>query len=218
MELHQIEVCLDSSDPQMRMKAIAHLKNHTPDVVVPLLKRRMYDQEFMIRSFVAMGLGFQRSEEGFQLLVQMIETDRDPNVRAQAANSLSKFGDLAIPHLMTLFKRDVHWLVRQSILAAMEGLEHPDSLLQLCLWGLESDNLQVKLAAIANLGALSVTSMAETALTVLLSLAVDRDAEVRAQVARVLRGFDAPQAQAALFELRQDGDYRVVAATLEGLL
>ncbi len=73
MELHQIETYLDSPNPQNRMKAITELRHYEPVLVVPLLKRRMYDQEFVIRSFVAMGLGDQQTDEAFELLVNLIE-------------------------------------------------------------------------------------------------------------------------------------------------
>jgi hypothetical protein len=165
-----------------------------------------------------MGLGFQRSEEGFQALVQLIDCDRDPNVRAQAANSLSKYGEQSLPRLLHLFQQDSHWLVRQSILAALEGMDRPDALLQLCQWGIEGKNLEVQLAAIANLGELQGTPQAEAALTTLLSLATNPSGEIRAQVARVLRRFGQPEAKAALLQFRHDSDYRVVGATLEGLL
>ena len=86
MELHQIETYIDSPNPQNRMKAITELRNYEPNLVVPLLKRRMYDQEFVVRSFVAMGLGYKQTEEGFGLLLDLIEYDRDYNVKAEAAN------------------------------------------------------------------------------------------------------------------------------------
>ncbi len=43
MELHQIETYLDSPNPENRMKAITELRHYEPSLVVPLLKRRMYD-------------------------------------------------------------------------------------------------------------------------------------------------------------------------------
>jgi HEAT repeat protein len=218
MELHQIEAYLDSPNPQERMKAITELRHYTPEVVVPLLRRRMSDKEFIIRSFVAMGLGKKQTEEAFEALLDLLKYDSDSNVRAEAANSLSKYGESAIPHLLKLFERDSNWLVRQSILAAVEGNDYPDVLLKLCRWGIEGDNLEVKLAAIANLGQLRGTTQELEALAILLSLATAGDGEIRAQVARVLSSFDEPRAKAALLELRCDSDYRVVGATLEGLV
>jgi HEAT repeat protein len=218
MELHQIETYLDSPNPQNRMKAITELRHYEPYLVVPLLKRRMYDQEFVIRSFVAIGLGYKRTDEAFELLLDLIEHDRDYNVRAEAANSLGKYGEQAIPHLVKLFQQDSHWLVRQSIFAALEETNYPEILLKLCIWGLEGNDPIVQQSAIANLGQLAKTPQASSALELLLSAVNSNSGAIRAQAARVLRHFDDPRAQAALMKLRQDSDYRVVGATLEGLV
>jgi HEAT repeat protein len=218
MELRQIETYLDSPNPQERMKAITELRHYTPEVVVPLLRRRMSDKEFIIRSFVAIGLGRKQTEEAFEALLDLLEYDTNSNVRAEAANSLAKYGESAVPHLLKLFERDSNWLVRQSILASVEGNEYPEVLLKLCRWGIEGDNLEVKLAAIANLGQLRGTPQESEALAVLLSLATAGNGEIRAQVARVLNSFDEPRAKAALLDLRYDSDHRVVGATLEGLV
>ncbi len=218
MELHQIETYIDSPNPENRMKAITELRHYEPNLVVPLLKRRMYDQEFMIRSFVAMGLGYKRTDEGFELLLDLIEHDRDYNVRAEAANSLAKYGDGAIPHLVKLFQQDSHWLVRYSIFATIDLTQHPEILLELSILGLRGKDPLIKQTAIANLGQLSKTSQASIALELLLSAANSERGAILAQVARVLGHFEEPRAEAALMNLRQNSDYRVVGATLEGLI
>jgi HEAT repeat protein len=218
MELSQIKAYLDSPNPQARLKAIVELRNYNPSVVVPLLKQRMYDKEFVIRSFVAMGLGYKRTDEGFQSLLDLIENDGDPNVKAEAANSLANYGEKAIPHLVELFRREPHWLVRQSIFAVMDEIDSPDVFLKLSNWGLEGDDLVVKLAAIANLGRLKGTPYEQEAVDLLFELSTAETAEIRVQVARVLGSFDDPKAKAALAELRHDSDYRVIGATLEGMI
>ena len=218
MELHQIETYLESPNPQNRMKAITELRHYEPSLVVPLLKRRMYDREFMIRSFVAMGLGFKRTDEGFELLLNLIENDQDYNVRAEAANSLAKYGEQSIPHLVKLFQKDSHWLVRQSIFAAIDLTNYSELLWELSVLGFKGDDPVVKLTAIANLTQLAETPQASSALELLLLAANSEKATIRAQVARVLKHFEDPKAQAALMKLRQDSDYRVVGATLEGLV
>lgn len=218
MELHQIEAYIDSPNPQDRMKAITELRHHIPSVVVPLLRRRMHDQEIIIRSFVAMGLGSKRTEEAYEALLDLIKYDKDPNVRAEAANSLAKYGQRSFAHLLQLFERDSHWLVRQSILAALAETDCPEMLLQMCRWGIEGDDPVVRETAIATLGQLRGTSQAVDALTILLSLANSEVVTIRSQVARVLRYFDDPRAQAALISLRQDPDHRVIGATLERLI
>ncbi len=218
MELHQIETYIDSPNPENRMKAITELRNYEPNLVVPLLKRRMYDQEFVVRSFVAMGLGYKQNEEGFKLLLDLIEYDRDYNVRAEAANSLAKYGEDAIPHLVKLFQQDSNWLVRYSIFAAIDLRQHPEILLEFCTLGLRGNDRVVQQTAIASLEQLTNTPQEANALELLLSAAKSEQGEIRAQVARVLRHFEDPRAEATLTNLRQDSDYRVVGATLEGLV
>ncbi|MGC9526128.1 MAG: HEAT repeat domain-containing protein [Limnospira sp.] len=218
MELKQIETYIDSPNPQDRMRAIVALRHHASDAVVPLLMRRVSDKEFIIRSFVAMGLGNQQTEQAFDALIDLIEYDGDYNVRAEAANSLVKYGDRALPAVVKLFERDSNWLVRQSILAAVSEADRPEILIKLCRLGIAGEDTVVKQAAIANLGRLHGTPQAEEALEILLSLATDEAVEVRAQVARVLGFFQESEAQAALMELRSDRDYRVVGASLEALL
>jgi HEAT repeat protein len=100
----------------------------------------------------------------------------------------------------------------------VESDRYPAATLELYSLAITGDNLEVKLAAIANLGELADLPQASAALDIFLSLATADDVAIRAQVARVLRAFDEPRAKAALLELRQDADYRVVGATLEGLL
>ena len=218
MELTDIKAYLESPNPQNRMKAIVELRNHKPSVVVPLLKQRMYDKEFVIRSFVAMGLGKKRTDEGFQSLLDLIENDGDPNVKAEAANSLANYGEKAIPHLVELFRKESHWLIRQSIFAVMNEIDSPEILFQLSCWGLEGEDLVVKFVSIAALGRLKGTSYEKEAIDILFELSTAETAQIRVPVAKALGSFDDPKAKAALADLRQDPDHRVVGATLEAMM
>ena len=218
MEINQIKTYLDSPNAQNRIKAIVELRNYPANVVVPLLKQRMYDKEFVIRSFVAMGLGYKLTDEGFDILLNLIENDGDPNVKAEAANSLAKYGEKAIPHLIELFRTESHWLLRQSIFAAIEEMGSPDVFLQLSKWGLEGDDLTVKLASISYLRKLRGTPLEPEAINLLLELSTSEIVAIRAQVARVLGIFEDSKARATLVQLRDDTHHRVVAATLEVLL
>jgi HEAT repeat protein len=218
MERHQIETQLSSSNPQQRMQAIIALREYEPALAIPLLKSMKNDQEFIVRSFVAASLGYKQSDEGFALLVDIIENDKDSNVRAEAANALSKYGEQAMPHLVSLFQKDSAWLVRQSIFAVMEVAKHPEIFLKLCVWGLEGDDLIVRQSAIENLQLLATTSQAPSALNLLLKAATSAEVNIRLHVAKVLKYFDDPRIPDALSKLRQDADYRVVGATLETLI
>jgi HEAT repeat protein len=218
MELPELETCLDSSDPQVRMRALTELREYEPDQAVPLLKRRMDDDRFIIRSLVAAGLGHKRNSEGFEVLLALLRQETDHNVIAEAVNSLSKFGPQAIPHLVKIFEQHPHWLVQISILAGMEDLDSPETLLHFCRLGLSGDNVTVKQAAIANLGRLKDTPQRPEALELACQLANNNDGSVRAQAARLLRYLGGPQAETALDTLRQDSNAQVVKAVLEGLL
>ncbi|NJN49352.1 MAG: HEAT repeat domain-containing protein, partial [Alkalinema sp. RL_2_19] len=101
MELTAIATHLDSENPQDRMRGITALREYEPDVAVPLLMRCIDDAEVMIRSFVMMGLGLQTNpQKPTDRLLESLEQEDDPNVRAEAANSLGKYGNVAVPHLV----------------------------------------------------------------------------------------------------------------------
>jgi len=57
MNIEEIKKALDDSNPQERMKGIRELRHYESDIAAPLLLNHVQDQEFLVRSFVAMGLG-----------------------------------------------------------------------------------------------------------------------------------------------------------------
>ena len=218
MDLEQIKNALDNSDPQQRMRGIRELRNYETDIATSLLLAHVNDREFLVRSFVAMGLGKKQSDRGFAALLEMIKEDSDPNVRAEAANSLSFYGDVAIPHLRQLYEQDDHWLVRRSIIAAIADLDSPQELLEICAIGISGDDQPVMEACINCLGLLANTEQQEEALKLLLPLAEDESWRIRIQVARSLGKYDDSRAIAALNKLKTDEDHRVVGAVLESLV
>jgi HEAT repeat protein len=223
MDLLRIKTWLHSQDPQDRMRAITALRSFDQAIAVPLLLERAQDTEVMIRSFVAMGLGHKRNPTAFDQLLTLIQYDPDPNVRAEAANSLAKYGETALPHLVKAFHQNRYWIVRLSILPILADLQHssqacPDELLEICLDGLSDADLTVRAAAIEAMGELVGTPYESATLQELLPLLKAESWIVRKQLALTLREFDHPEAAIALQALRQDPDHRVIAATLEGLL
>ena len=103
MELSQIETDLQNPDFQYRIKAIVALKNYLPEIAVPILIQHIQDPEFLVRTFVARELGRQKTSESFAALLQIMRFDNTPNVRAEAANSLSLFGRVSASHLVETF-------------------------------------------------------------------------------------------------------------------
>lgn len=218
MNIDQIKAALDSTDSQQRMKAIRELRNYEPEVAVPLLKARLKDSEFLVRSFVAMGLGKKQNAESFAALLEMIRHDSDPNVRAEAANSLSFFGDVAASHLVLMFSLDEHWLVRRSILAALSDLNCLEELFEVSILGLSGEDRSVMESCINCLSRFADTNKQEAALEKLLPLIKDESWRTRVQVARTLGKYDHPDAVAALNQLKEDQDHRVVGAVLESFV
>ncbi len=218
MDIQEIETKLTSSDFSERLKAIAQLKDYDSEVAVPLLLSRIKDRQFLVRSFVAMGLGKKQTAESFAALLELIKFDRDPNVRAEAANSLSLFGQVAASHLTTLFHQDDNWLVRRSVLAALVELNCPEELFDVCSCGIQGEDVTVQEASIDGFGYLANSDKNKAALDKLLSLLKAEWWRVRVRVARALGKFEVQEAKDALVQLRQDEDYRVVGAALKALV
>ena len=218
MDIEQIKNALNDSNPQLRMRGIRELRNYEADVATPLLLNHLDDKEFLVRSFVAMALRRQENDRAFEALLEMIKNDKDPNVRAEAANSLSYYGDRAIAHLRQTYEADDHWLVRRSIIAAMADLDSPQELLEICEIGISGEDQPVMESCISCLGLLANTEQQPAALKLLLSLADDESWRIRLQVAKSLSKYDDPEAIAALNQLRTDEDHRVVGAVLESTI
>lgn len=218
MKLEEIKTNLNSTDSQERLKALTALRNYDAEVAVPLLLSRLRDREFLVRSFVAMGLGKKRTADSFAALLELIKFDRDPNVRAEATNSLSFFGAVAASHLVRAFIQDEHWLVRRSILAALVELKCVAELWEVCLCGLEGEDPTVRETSIECLALFADSPHQDAALEHLLSFARADGWSERMRAAKALRRFDNPAARDALMQLRQDEDHRVVAAVLEQLI
>ena len=218
MDLNQIETDLKNPDFQYRLKAISALKDHPADVAVPILSRHIQDPEFLVRTFVARELGRQKTSESFAALLQLMRFDNTPNVRAEAANSLSLFGRVSASQLVQTFFTDDHWLVRRSILAALVEMECPEEVLEVCGLGLEGDDATVQEASVDALGTLSGSRQSAAALSQLLALKKSQSGYIRIRVAYALKHFDDSDAKDALTQLRQDAYYRVVRAAMEDLI
>lgn len=218
MDLEQIKTALNDSNPQQRMRAIRELRNFEADLAVPLLLEHTNDSEFLVRSYVAMGLGKKKSDRAYDALLEMTKNDSDPNVRAEAANSLSYYGDVAIAPLRKMYQEDDHWLVRRSIIAAMADLNSPQELLEICAIGISGDDQPVMESCISCLGLLADTEQQPEALKLLFSLAEDESWRIRLQVAKALGKYDTPEAMAAIDRFKTDEDHRVIGAALESMV
>ncbi len=217
MNIPEIEANLISLDPQARLRGLTALRDYEAEVAVPLLVSRRTDQELIVRSFVAMGLGYKQNADAFAVLAAMLKTELDANVRAEVASALIKYGKAAIPHVVPAFYQYPDWLMRMSILLALADLDAHQELFPLCLAALVDPNPTVQETGVQCLAFLVGTPMAEDALAQLLVLAESDHWAMRREVAIALRQFSDPRATTALGRLQQDPDHRVVGAILEGI-
>ena len=157
-ELEALRSAIASGDPSRSMPALAGLRDKAPEQAVPLLLLGLEQSAFMVRSLSCAGLGVQRNEAGWAALLAALTDDDDANVRAEAANSLVSYGlARAWPAVLEAFRRDPHWLLRCSVLAAVA--EHPEAspadLLELARLALDDGDGTVRVGGAEILGRLA---------------------------------------------------------------
>ena len=192
-DLDALRAAIGSGDPTLAMPALTQLRFCTDEEAVPLLVLGTQQSAFLVRSLSCSGLGYKRTEQGWQVLSSLVISDDDPNVRAEAANALASYGiERAWPQLKACFAADEAWLVRCSILSALAEQESIDF-----RWLLE-------LAQLAIMDADGIVRVS--------------GAEVLVRLVREAKGQEiGDQARVLLQGLQQDSDHRVVAAALNGL-
>ncbi|QNJ15695.1 phycobiliprotein lyase or activator/ similar to CotB [Synechococcus sp. A18-40] len=192
-DLAVLQEAIASGDPVRAMPALTQLRFVSDADAVPLLVLGTEQKPFLVRSLSCSGLGYKRTEQGWDVLRRLLVNDEDPNVRAEAANALASYGvDRAWPLLQNAFAADDAWLVRCSILSALA--EQPEINLS---WLME----------------LATIAIADPDGTVRVS-----GAEILGRLVRDGAGQAfGVQARALLQPLQQDSDHRVVAAALNGL-
>ena len=192
-DLALLQEAIASGDPVRAMPALTQLRFVSDADAVPLLVLGTEQKPFLVRSLSCSGLGYKRTEQGWDVLSRLLVNDEDPNVRAEAANALASYGvDRAWPLLQNAFAADDAWLVRCSILSALA--EQPEINLS---WLME----------------LATMAIADPDGTVRVS-----GAEILGRLVRDGAGQAVGvQARALLQPLQQDSDHRVVAAALNGL-
>ena len=192
-DLALLQEAIASGDPVRAMPALTQLRFVSDGEAVPLLVLGTEQKPFLVRSLSCSGLGYKRTEQGWEVLSRLLVNDEDPNVRAEAANALASYGvDRAWPLLQNAYAADDAWLVRCSILSALA--EQPEINLS---WLME----------------LATMAIADPDGTVRVS-----GAEILGRLVRDGSGQPVgEQARSLLQPLQQDSDHRVVAAALNGL-
>ena len=192
-DLGELREAIASGDPVRAMPALTQLRFCDAEDAVPLLVLGTEQKPFLVRSLSCSGLGYKRTEQGWDVLTRLLGADEDPNVRAEAANALASYGvERSWPLLQTAFSADGAWLVRCSILSALA--EQPE----------------IKLTWLLELAQVAITDGDGTVRV--------SGAEILGRIVR--DGMNEPigaEARILLQPLQQDLDHRVVAAAFNGL-
>ncbi|AFY95998.1 HEAT repeat domain-containing protein [Chamaesiphon minutus] len=215
IDLEQIDRDLRGRAIDKQKSALDRLAKVSADIAVPILADILTSSDFMQRRIAVMGLGNHRVEASFQLLANVITNDRDPNVMGEAANAIADFGDRAIPLLVTLFQNTDSWLVRQSIIPLLMDSNSHAELLTISEIAIADETQSVKEVGILALGHLLTSPVSDRALSLLLELCKDPTWRNRWRATIALQSLQNPATKAAIAQLQQDENFRVVAAALE---
>ena len=187
----------------------------SPNEALPVLKQLAKDHDFALRKIAVMGFGNHLTEESFQLLKNILETEKDSNVLAEAANSIFEFGDRAIEPLQNLYTSCENWLVRQTVISIIVDSNNPQILLKVAQQALSDEDQTTKETGILALSRLLNSPLKEEALEIFSILAEDPFWRTRWRTAISLTVSQDEKAKLILAKLQQDEHYRVVAAALE---
>ena len=192
-DLALLREAIASGDPVRAMPALTQLRFVSDGEAVPLLVLGTEQKPFLVRSLSCSGLGYKRTEQGWEVLSRLLVDDEDSNVRAEAANALASYGvERSWPLLSRAFAADDAWLVRCSILSAL------------------AEQSEINLSWLMELATMAITDADGTVRV--------SGAEILGRLVREGAGHPVgDQARSLLQPLQQDSDHRVVAAALNGL-
>jgi len=214
-QLPEIVTNLRSSRIDFRKKALDKLVTFDAVIAIPVLKELAKEKDFGLRCWAMMGFKSYQTAESFTFLTQVLEQEKDTSVLAEAANSIFEFGDQAIAPLQDLFDRCDYWLVRHTIVSILVESEDPQILLQIAKKAIADLEQTTKEIGILALSRLLNTKLKAEALSIFTELATAEHWRTRWRTAIAISKSSEPQAKKLLAQLKQDQNYRVVAAALE---
>ena len=213
--LEEIKANLRDNALNKRKAGLDELATMSPSIALPILQELIRDNDFALRRLGVMGLGNHLTNKSFEILQDFLQHEQDANVVAEAANSLFEFGDRAIAPLKELFVKSDNWLVRQTVISILTDCGCPEILLEVAQLALKDDDQTTKEMGILALSQLLNTNLQQQVLAIFAVLAKDKYWRTRWRTAIALTASEDLQAKNLLVQLRQDDNYRVVAAALE---
>lgn len=211
--LEQIAVQLESPNSRDRLLALVSLREFPAIDAVPLIKKVLHDEILPVRSMAVFALGVKPTDECCAILVELLETDPDYGIRADAAGALGYLEDgRAFEPLVRTFYEDTQWLVRFSAVVALGNLKDIRAK-EVLLEALNSQEPILQQAAIAALGEIKAVDTVD----LLLEFAASDDWLMRQRLAEALGNFKTEKSLSALKFLAKDSHPQVNQAATSSL-
>ena len=179
------------------------------EIAVPILCESLkYNPNVVIRRASAKTLNIIGSEKALPNLLEAFQTDDDPVVQGSSAGAMSTIGAQSIEPLLQMLTQDNCSAFQVGLInlaLGFIGSKAPEAFIK----ATQSDNAEIRIAALGALAEQIQTSRTETNVGILLNALKDQSAEVRAEAATMAgKSLEAEEYQ-CLTELLHDTDSQV---------
>ena len=179
------------------------------EIAVPILCESLkYNPNVVIRRASAKTLNIIGSEKALPNLLEAFQTDDDPVVQGSSAGAMSTIGAQSIEPLLQMLTQDNCSAFQVGLInlaLGFIGSKAPEAFIK----ATQSDNAEIRIAALGALAEQIQTSRTETNVGILLNSLKDQSAEVRAEAATMAgKSLEAEEYQ-CLTELLHDTDSQV---------
>ena len=179
------------------------------EIAVPILCESLkYNPNVVIRRASAKTLNIIGSEKALPNLLEAFQTDDDPVVQGSSAGAMSTIGAQSIEPLLQMLTQDNCSAFQVGLInlaLGFIGSKAPEAFIK----ATQSENAEIRIAALGALAEQIQTSRTETNVGILLNALQDQNAEVRAEAATMAgKSLEAEEYQ-CLTELLQDTDSQV---------
>ena len=179
------------------------------EIAVPILCESLkYNPNVVIRRASAKTLNIIGSEKALPNLLEAFQTDDDPVVQGSSAGAMSTIGAQSIEPLLQMLTQDNCSAFQVGLInlaLGFIGSKAPEAFIK----ATQSENAEIRIAALGALAEQIQTSRTETNVGILLNSLKDQSAEVRAEAATMAgKSLEAEEYQ-CLTELLHDTDSQV---------
>ena len=179
------------------------------EIAVPILCESLkYNPNVVIRRASAKTLNIIGSEKALPNLLEAFQTDDDPVVQGSSAGAMSTIGAQSIEPLLQMLTQDNCSAFQVGLInlaLGFIGSKAPEAFIK----ATQSENAEIRIAALGALAEQIQTSRTETNVGILLNALQDQSAEVRAEAATMAgKSLEAEEYQ-CLTELLHDTDSQV---------